>query len=48
MFSPIVKKISEYFKKWFTIEPIIYEANPALLYILELDTSFVIISGILS
>ena len=30
------------------MEPIFYEANPALPYILELDISFIIVSGILS
>ena len=47
-FSPIAKKSFEYLKKYFTIKPIFYEANSVLLYILELDISSVITSGILS
>ena len=38
----------KYFKKYFAIEPIFYEANPALFYILKLDTSFITVFGILS
>ena len=47
-FNPITKENFKYLKKYFIIKPIFYKANPALLYILELDTSFIIISDILS
>ena len=46
-FSPITKKSFKYFKEYFTIEFILYKANPVLPYILELDTSSVIIFDIL-
>ena len=47
-FSPITKESFKYLKKYFTIKPILYKANPALPYILELDISSIIASGILS
>ena len=47
-FNPIAKKSFKYLKKYFTIKPIFYKANPILPYILELDISFIIASGILS
>ena len=47
-FGPIVKESFEYFKKYFALKPIFNKANPILLYILELDISFIIISRILS
>ena len=47
-FNPAAKESFEYFKKYFTIEPIFYEANPTLPYILELNTSSVTTSNILS
>ena len=47
-FSPIIKESFKYLKKYFTIKPIFYEANPTLPYILELDASSIITSGILS
>ena len=47
-FSPIAKKSFKYLKKYFTIEPIFYKANPALPYILESDASSVITFSILS
>ena len=46
-FSPITKKSFKYLKKCFAMEPIFYEANPALPYILELDISSSITFGIL-
>ena len=46
-FNPAAKESFEYLKKYFTIKPIFYKVNPALPYILELDTSSIIISGIL-
>ena len=47
-FNPVTKENFEYLKKYFTIKSIFYEANPILLYILELDVSSIIASGILS
>ena len=47
-FSLIVKESFKYLKKYFIIKSIFYEANSALLYILELNISFVITFGILS
>ena len=47
-FGPVIKKSFEYLKKYFTMKPILYEANSTLLYILELDASSVTASGILS
>ena len=55
-FSPVAKKSFEYLKKFFAMELIFYKANLiepwepalALLYILELDISFIIIFSILS
>ena len=47
-FNPITKESFKYFKKYFTIEPILHKANSVLLYILELDTSSITASGILS
>ena len=47
-FSPITKESFKYLKKYFAIKPIFYKANPALFYILELNISFIITSGILS
>ena len=46
-FNSIVKESFKYLKECFAIKPIFYKANPALLYILELDVSSIIISGIL-
>ena len=46
-FGLAVKESFEYFKECFAMEPIFYEANSVLLYILELDVSSVAASGIL-
>ena len=46
-FNPITKKSFKYLKKYFAIKSIFYKANPALPYILELDTSFITTFGIL-
>ena len=46
-FSPITKESFKYFKKYFVMEPILYKVNPIILYILELDTSFVLVSDLL-
>ena len=47
-FSSVVKESFKYLKKYFIIEPIFYEANSILPYILELNISSIIISNILS
>ena len=47
-FNPIIKESFKYLKKYFVIKPILYKANSTLLYILKLDISFIIASGILS
>ena len=47
-FNPVAKESFEYLKKYFAIKSIFYKANSVLLYILELDASFIITSGILS
>ena len=46
-FSLVVKESFKYLKKYFVIELIFYEANPALPYILKLDISSVIAFSIL-
>ena len=47
-FNPITKESFKYLKKYFTIKPILYKANPALPYILELVISSITVSNILS